>query len=107
MRIDPAFWAGRQVVLTGHTGFKGAWLTLWLQRLGAQVGALALMPDTVPSLYALAAIRPEREIIADLREPQPIADLLAAARPTWSSIWQRKRWCGAPMRIRSALSQPM
>jgi CDP-glucose 4,6-dehydratase len=82
MHIDPAFWAGQKVVLTGHTGFKGAWLTLWLQQLGAQVGALALMPDTVPSLYALAAIKPEREVIADLREPQPIADLLAAARPT-------------------------
>lgn len=81
MRIDPAFWTGLPVVLTGHTGFKGAWLTLWLQRLGARVSGLALPPDTVPSLYALAAIRPEHEVFADIAEPQPIAELLAAIQP--------------------------
>lgn len=81
MRIDPAFWTGLPVVLTGHTGFKGAWLTLWLQRLGARVSGLALPPDTVPSLYALAAIRPEHEVFADIAETQPIAELLAAIQP--------------------------
>jgi CDP-glucose 4,6-dehydratase len=81
MRIDPAFWTGLPVVLTGHTGFKGAWLTLWLERLGARVSGLALQPDTVPSLYALAAIRPEHEVFADIAAPQPIAELLAATQP--------------------------
>ncbi len=81
MRIDPAFWTGLPVVLTGHTGFKGAWLTLWLQRLGARVSGLALPPDTVPSLYALAAIRPEHEVFADIAEPRPIGELLAAVQP--------------------------
>jgi CDP-glucose 4,6-dehydratase len=82
MRIEPAFWADRKVVLTGHTGFKGAWLTLWLQRLGARVSGLALPPDATPNLYTLAAVRPESEVIADIRQPEAIAELLAAAQPT-------------------------
>ena len=51
-----AFWHGKRVLLTGHTGFKGGWLALWLQRLGAQVTALALPPSTEPSLFASAKI---------------------------------------------------
>ncbi len=82
MRIDRAFWANRKIVLTGHTGFKGAWLTLWLQRLGAHVAGLALPPHTVPDFYSLAAIRPDHEVFADIGKPRPIADLLAAAQPT-------------------------
>ena len=50
-----AFWTGRRVLVTGHTGFKGAWLCLWLQRLGATVSGLALPPQTKPSLYELAS----------------------------------------------------
>ena len=45
MRPDPDFWRGKRVLLTGHTGFKGAWLALWLQRLGAQVTGVALPLD--------------------------------------------------------------
>lgn len=48
---DPAFWAGRRVLLTGHSGFKGAWASLWLDRLGAEVHGVALAPDTDPSLW--------------------------------------------------------
>ncbi len=44
--IDPAFWSGRRVLLTGHSGFKGAWLALWLARLGARVHGIALPPET-------------------------------------------------------------
>ena len=50
-----AFWTGRRVMVTGHTGFKGAWLCLWLHRLGATVSGLALPPQTKPSLYELAS----------------------------------------------------
>lgn len=53
---DAAFWRGRRVLLTGHTGFKGGWLALWLERLGARVHGLALPPEGTPSLYALAQI---------------------------------------------------
>ncbi|MFM9100344.1 MAG: CDP-glucose 4,6-dehydratase, partial [Cyanobium sp.] len=48
---DPAFWRGRRVLLTGHTGFKGSWLALWLLELGAEVTGVALPPDTHPSLF--------------------------------------------------------
>ena len=48
---DPAFWAGRRVLLTGHTGFKGSWLALWLLKLGARVTGVSLDPDTSPSLF--------------------------------------------------------
>ena len=52
--MTPGFWSGRRVFVTGHTGFKGAWLCLWLQQLGAQVRGYALAPPTDPSLFALA-----------------------------------------------------
>jgi CDP-glucose 4,6-dehydratase len=52
--VDPGFWSGRAVLLTGHTGFKGAWLTLWLQSLGARVTGFADKVPTTPSLYELA-----------------------------------------------------
>ena len=47
--IDPAFWRGRRVLLTGHTGFKGAWLALWLERLGAVVTGFGGPPPSVPA----------------------------------------------------------
>lgn len=53
---DPDFWGGRRVFLTGHTGFKGSWLAIWLRRLGAEVRGYALAPETTPSLFAAAGI---------------------------------------------------
>ena len=52
---DPTFWRGRRVLVIGHTGFKGAWLSLWLETLGAKVLGLALEPPTMPSLSSLAS----------------------------------------------------
>ena len=54
--LNPSFWHGKRVLLTGHTGFKGGWLTLWLQSWGAQVSGFALQPSTSPSLFELARI---------------------------------------------------
>ena len=54
--LDTGFWAGRRVLLTGHTGFKGSWLTLLLRKLDARVGGVALPPTTSPSLFDLAAV---------------------------------------------------
>jgi len=66
---DPSFWAGKRVLLTGHTGFKGAWLAFWLDRLGAKVVGIALPPATTPSLAQLVGI--ERLVdsrILDIRD---------------------------------------
>lgn len=54
---DPAFWGGKRVLLTGHTGFKGAWLARWLTVLGAEVHGLALNPPTTPAIFDAAAVR--------------------------------------------------
>ncbi|MFN3375272.1 MAG: CDP-glucose 4,6-dehydratase [Burkholderiaceae bacterium] len=83
MPLDPAFWRGRRVLLTGHTGFKGAWLALWLQRLGAEVTGLALDPPTEPALYTLAQVA--RGLAADqrvdLRHADAVHDAVHRANP--------------------------
>jgi CDP-glucose 4,6-dehydratase len=83
MPIDPDFWAGRRVLLTGHTGFKGAWLSLWLQALGAQVSGLAPGPPTRPSLYELAGLAAgmELERDCDVRDAEAVRGALREARP--------------------------
>ena len=53
--LDPSFWFGRRVLITGHTGFKGSWLLLWLQNLGARVWSLALEPESPPNLFRYIA----------------------------------------------------
>jgi len=78
---DHAFWAGKRVLLTGQTGFKGAWATLWLTRMGAHVTGIAHAPDS-PSLYDLAKISEIAEShIADLRDAETVNHLVAAAKP--------------------------
>jgi CDP-glucose 4,6-dehydratase len=62
-------YAGKKVLLTGHTGFKGSWLTLWLRELGAEVTGYALAPDPMPSLFLAAGVeRACRSILADVRD---------------------------------------
>ena len=79
---DPAFWRGRRVLLTGHTGFKGAWLAFWLQRLGAQVSGLALQPPTTPNLFgALDLARVMDHALVDLRDARAVALRVQAVRP--------------------------
>jgi len=67
------FWRGRRVFLTGQTGFKGAWLSLWLGRLGGEVTAVALPPAPSSSLYSLAGPWPESHHVADIRDGQALA----------------------------------
>lgn len=76
------FWAGRRVLVTGHTGFKGAWLTLWLERLGAKVFAFALPPETEPSLCnILSAPADAYRKTADLNDAAAVARQVGEAQP--------------------------
>lgn len=69
--IDINFWKGRKVFLTGHTGFKGSWLSLWLHKLGAEVTGYALAPVSEPSLFKLAQIDSKiNSIIGDIRDAE-------------------------------------
>ena len=80
--IDPGFWRGRRVLLTGHTGFKGGWLALWLQSLGAEVTGYALPPQTRPSLFEAARIGESmRSIEGDVRDLAALASAVQSARP--------------------------
>lgn len=80
--VDPAFWRERRVLLTGHTGFKGAWLALWLQSLGAHVTGFSNGVPTDPSLYELARVGGGMESIeGDVRDHEAVAKALADAAP--------------------------
>jgi CDP-glucose 4,6-dehydratase len=82
MAVDPGFWRGRRVLLTGHTGFKGAWLALWLQSLGAHVTGFADGVPTQPSLFELARVGERMDSIdGDVRDHRQAADALAEADP--------------------------
>jgi CDP-glucose 4,6-dehydratase len=74
------FWRGRRVFLTGHTGFKGAWMNLWLQSLGAKVTGYALAAHTEPSLFALVSGRSASHI-ADIRDERKVREALIGADP--------------------------
>ena len=76
------FWHGKRVFLTGHTGFKGSWLSLWLQSLGAQVYGYALAPATEPNLFELGRTGDEMDSeIADIRELETLKAAIARAKP--------------------------
>ena len=67
--LDRKFWKNRRVFLTGHTGFKGSWVSLWLNLLGADVTGYALKPPTEPNLFEQANISSDvYSIIADIRD---------------------------------------
>ncbi|RAK59994.1 CDP-glucose 4,6-dehydratase [Phenylobacterium hankyongense] len=79
--VNPEFWRGRRVLLTGHTGFKGSWAAIWLSRMGAEVTGIALPPDQTPSLFQLAGVgRRITSRFVDLRNADAVAaDLRAGA----------------------------
>lgn len=76
MAVTPAFWIGRKVLLTGHTGFKGGWLALWLRQLGADVRGYALPAATTPALWQVAQV--ESQVAGDLADIRDITVLTSA-----------------------------
>lgn len=80
--LDGAFWKGKRVLVTGHSGFKGGWLALWLARLGAKVAGVSLPPNTSPSLFELARLSSACEShFVDIRDVAGLAARIRDARP--------------------------
>lgn len=80
--MNPAFWKGKRVFLTGHTGFKGSWLSLWLQSMGAEVTGFALNPPTNPSLFEVANVGAGmRSVIGDVRDLNLLQKTMQDADP--------------------------
>jgi CDP-glucose 4,6-dehydratase len=84
LMLATEFWASQRVLLTGHTGFKGSWLSLWLEALGSRVFGFALPPDQTPSLYSkIEPINRLHSIIGDVRDVGAVKQ---------ASTWRRSLW---------------
>lgn len=80
--MNPVFWNGKRVFMTGHTGFKGSWLSLWLQSLGAELTGYALMPPTNPSLFEEARVaNGMHSIEGDIRDLSHLKQAMQDAKP--------------------------
>ena len=81
-QMNPGFWKDRSVFITGHTGFKGAWLCLWLRHMGARVTGYALDPPTDPSLFNLAGVGDGMtDHRGDVRDPSALESAIKNAEP--------------------------
>ena len=77
MSINNSFWQGKRVLITGHTGFKGSWLAIWLIRLGAKVTGIALPPNTSPNLFELANVAQDlQNYVCDIRDAASLKKIL-------------------------------
>jgi CDP-glucose 4,6-dehydratase len=83
VQIAPRFWKGRNVFLTGHTGFKGGWMAIWLASMGAKITGYSLSPNTNPNLYEAAKIASlcERSLIGDIRDLNGLRKALVESAP--------------------------
>lgn len=85
MDLRPAYFRGRNVFVTGHTGFKGSWLSLWLSKMGANIFGYSLQPDTIPNNYTVSLVRDllSEEIIADICNKQSLFNAIKKTEPDY------------------------
>ena len=82
MTLDQHFWRGKRVLITGHTGFKGTWLAIWLLRLGANVTGISLPPNTSPNLFELTNLdRETKNYFSDIRDATELVTIVKKEKP--------------------------
>lgn len=80
--VNPAFWTSKRVLVTGHTGFKGSWLSLWLQSMGAQIAGFALAPPTRPSLFVEGRVQEGlTHMLGDVRDLEKLQSAISVFKP--------------------------
>jgi CDP-glucose 4,6-dehydratase len=80
--MKPSFWSRKKVFVTGHTGFKGTWLSLWLQQLGAEVTGFSLQPPTQPNLFKVVQVEHGmNSIIGDIRDSEMLTNIIKKTEP--------------------------
>ncbi|MDB4087872.1 CDP-glucose 4,6-dehydratase [Amylibacter sp.] len=80
--MNTSFWFSKKVLITGHTGFKGSWLSLWLQQLGAEVTGYALPPPSNPSLFEFVKVaQGMTSVIGDIRDGNQLTNVMQQAKP--------------------------
>lgn len=94
MRMDTGFYQGKRVLVTGHTGFKGSWLSIWLHEMGAEVVGVALDPYSDKDNYVLSGIgrKIKADLRADIRDGELLKRIFHEYRPEIVSIWLPSHW---------------
>ena len=94
MTINKEFWKGKRVLVTGHTGFKGSWLCLWLSEMGAEITGISLAPNTIPSLYSQVEIekRIKKNYTEDIRNLKSIQEIVKQTKPEIVFHLQHRHW---------------
>ena len=80
--MNPSFWQGKRVLLTGHTGFKGSWLSIWLQSMGTELTGFSLLPPTDPNLFEIGEVSKNmNSVIGDIRDLNKLQHVFNECRP--------------------------
>ena len=97
--LDLDFYKGKRVLVTGHTGFKGAWLCRILLLAGAEVTGYSLLPEQEPNLFDLARIEDKmHSVVGDVRDFTHLSRVFDEAQP--EIVFLHSRWCAAPIKSR-------